>query len=121
MPDVVHVHALFFVKRLLERQNHHHLVHIAADLLDAPFLPRPDLRGNVIDNLEVLLFREFGDAEVESGIVHQHEDIRLPREDIPLAYPDVPQHFAQMHKNLPKTHESHLLVVHKQLCSSLLH
>ena len=111
----MHVHAVFGVEILLERQNDHHFIDIALDLLDAAFLPRPNLGRDVVNDLDMVLFGEFGDAQVEAWKIDQHEHVGFPVEDIGFAAFHVAQHLFQMHKNLPEPHVGHVAVVDEQL------
>ena len=121
MPHVVHLHTSVGVVFLLKRQDDHHLVHIFLDLLDAVFLPSPDLGRDVIANLDTIFLGELGNAEVESGIVHQHQHIRFIKENVGFADADVAQDGIEIQEDLPETHKGQVAIVFHQVAAGSLH
>ena len=90
---------LLFKERYLERQDGEQLIDIAFDVLDAIFLPGPDLGGDIIiDGRSVLpvLMKILGNLKVKAGIVNKDHCIGLPLHDILLAQGHIPENGAQM-------------------------
>ena len=76
------LHAQFWrvlrVPILLERENHQHQIHVALDLFRAARVPRPQLRRDVVDDLDPALLHLRGEPQIESRKIHQHHRVRLP-------------------------------------------
>ena len=78
---------LLLEKVHLEGKNTEQLVDIALDILDAVLLPRPYLRRDIIVDFglwRLQLMDVLGDAEVETRVVDENDDIGLPLADILL-------------------------------------
>ena len=79
------VMVLLLKERNLEGKDREQLIHIAANLFDAVFLPGPDLRRDIIiHRTDALCLHIFGDAEVKAWIIHENHDVRVPGGDILL-------------------------------------
>ena len=76
---------LLLIEGHLERQDGEHLGNVALDASDTPFLPGPNLGRDIVISGDIrLLFQELSDIQVEAGIIHQDDNIRLPFDDILL-------------------------------------
>ena len=108
MSDVRRVDAVLAIERLFERKDHDHPIDVFRDLLHAPAFPRPKLRRDVVDDAHPELVAFFRETQIESGIVDEHDDIRLLARDRvdhvvedPLEHPIVQQ-------NVEKSDDAHL-------------
>ena len=81
----------------LEGQDGKEFIHIALDVLDAIFLPRPDLgRDIIIDRNVCPRFYIFGYLQVKTRIIHEDDTVGLPRRDVLLTHPHVLHDGGQM-------------------------
>ena len=109
---VVHRVVVLLVERDLEGQDAEHGIHIALDVLDAPLLPCPYLRRDVvIDGDVAVLLQEACYLQVEAGIVHQDDHIRLPSEDVFLTLPHASQDSPKVHEHREDSHIGKVAVV----------
>ena len=88
----------------LEGEDDEEPVDVSADRLHPPFAPRPDLRGDVIEGADAVLFGPAGHLHVESRIVHQNNNIRLPGNNISFTTLHICKDSAQMEQHGNKTH-----------------
>ena len=111
--DIIYsVMVLLLIERHFERQDGEHLFYIPLDGLDAPLLPCPYLRRDVIvdGNVRVLLYK-LCNAEVEARIVDEDDDIGLPSHDVRFAHLHVPEDDRQMEQYGNKPHVSQFTVM----------
>ena len=66
----------------LERKDDEKFIHPGLEFLYAALAGGPDLRGDVIENLETALMGEFRHPEIETRIVYEDYSIRIPGDDI---------------------------------------
>ena len=64
------------VERLFEREDDHHAVDALLDPAEASALPRPELRGDEVDDRDVEGFELAGKAEVDVGEVDEDSGLR---------------------------------------------
>ena len=85
--DIVNGEAMFLLKELhLEGEDGEELIDIALEGFDAPLLPRPQLRRDVvIDWAEADGMDVFGYLEIETWVIDEDDNIRAPRHDVVLA------------------------------------
>ena len=95
----------------LERENDEEPVDIGLQLLDSAFARGPHLRGDVPEDLETGLVGELGDPEVESGIVDEDHDVRLPGQDVLLAGAHAPEQLPRLDEHLPDAHHGPFPIV----------
>ncbi len=70
----------------LEGEDGKQFIHIAADGLDAPLLPRPDLGRDIVVDGDVRLTADvFGHGEVEAWVIDEDEHVGVPLHDVGLA------------------------------------
>ena len=80
-----------------KRKDGKQLIHIALDVLDAIFFPRPYFGRDIIKNRDASMrLNIFGNFQVEPRIVNQNQYIRLPTDNILLAKVHVPENRTQM-------------------------
>ncbi len=77
MSHKIYLHSGPAVKRLLERKDHRHPVHVPLQSADPPRSPGPDLRAYVVKYPEAFLPGRLRQREVEIGIVDQNHEARL--------------------------------------------
>lgn len=103
---------LVLVERHLEGQDGEQLADIAADAADAPLLPCPDLRRDVIvHGYPSMGMHILRDVEVEARVVDEDHHIGLPGRDVALAHGHVPENGAQMEQHGHEAHVGQLAVV----------
>ena len=86
--------------------------HIAANGLDAVFLPGPNFGRDVIeDRADVFLRHVTSHLEVESRIVHQNHRVWLPFGNLLFAVFYAAQDGSQMKQNGDEAHVGQMLVV----------
>ena len=96
----------------LEGQDGEEFVDIALDVLDAVFLPRPDLRGDiVIDGYLRLGLHELGDIQVEAGVVDKDDAVGLPVEDVQLTHFHITEDGGQMEQHGDEAHIGQFAIV----------
>src|SRR5260221_11554428 len=76
MPHIRHRHAMLAIELLLEGKDHQHVIDDPGDLLYPAAAPRPDLRGNVIEDAHAELMAPAGHTQVELRIVDEDDGIR---------------------------------------------
>jgi hypothetical protein len=107
---------------LFEGQDHEHPVHIADDGMHAALLPGPDLRADVVNDLDAAQLPHMpGDAQVEARIIDQDHGVGLERLKIGLAPAHVPQDGAEVEDHLREAHERKVAVVLHDLGTRLGH
>ena len=100
------------IERDLERKDGKHLVNISLNPFDAPFFPCPYLRRDVIINGNVRVgMNILGNIEIESRIIYQNNDIRLPCNNIFFARRHVAQNDRQMEQYRDKAHISEFTIM----------
>ena len=105
-----------------ERENGQHEIDVAAYAAYAALLPCPNLGGYVIAHgTQGTPVYETGNAEVETGIVDENDDIRLPEGDGLLAAFHAPEYSGQMGQYGQEAHVGQLAVVTQECASHLLH
>ena len=95
----------------LEREDDEEFIHIGLQFPDPAFAGGPDLRSDVIEDLETGLMGEFGNPEIEPRIVDQDDDIGLPGKDVLFAGADLSQQLPGVDQNLPETDDRPIPVV----------
>ena len=101
-----------FIERNFKRQDREHLINIPPDALDAPFLPCPYLRRDiVIDRDARLLSQKLGYAKIESGIIYEYYHIGIPVHYILLAHRHIAEDGAKVKKHGNKAHVCQLLIM----------
>ena len=119
---IVHPVAVAAVEIHLEGQDAVEMVHIGLDEADAPFLPGPNLRRDVVVDGNVgVLFDPLGNLEIEARIVHQNEAVGPPRSDVAPTLAHAAQNCGQMTDDLHQTHVSERLVVAHKGAADTLH
>ena len=63
---------------------------------------------------------EFGDAEIETGIVDQDDGVRLEPEQVFAAFPDPFQVLSGMQDDLGETHDGSFLVIPHETVAMLM-
>ena len=106
MTDILHLHSMFRIKILLKRKDNVHMINIALDLMDTGLFPCPDLWRDVIKNFYSILLGPFGNSQIESRVIDQHQCIRFEIQNILFTKFDVSEDCSQVHYYLNKTHES---------------
>ena len=103
---------LSFKELHFKRKNGEQLVHITLYILDAVFFPSPYLRRYIIiyGNLR-LCVDKLGDIQIESRIIYQNDNIRIPGNDIFLATSHIGKDSTQMEQHRNKSHISQLLIM----------
>ena len=75
----------------LERQDREQFVHIALDVLDAIFLPRPYLwRDVIVNGTDSMCFHIFRYLQIEARVIDKNDHVRLPLRDILLTHAHIP-------------------------------
>ena len=90
---------------LLEGQDVAEAVEAFLHAFDAPFLPGPEVGGDIVNGLEALLVGPGLDFEVEARVVDAHHHVGSVGEDVLLAEADVAQHGAQVGHHLDEAHD----------------
>ena len=75
MADEFRGNAVLAIEALLERKDDQHLVHILAHALNAPRLPRPQLRADVIHHRHAQPAQFAGEAQIEFRKIDEHGDV----------------------------------------------
>ena len=101
----------------LEREDREQPIDIAAQLLHAPLLPRPDLRCDVVERAQPSLFRPLSHLHIEAGVVDQDQHVGRKVLDIGSALLELAPDRAQVAQHGHKPEERRFAVV---LCESLL-
>ena len=105
-----------------EGKNRQKVVDIAANAPDAAFFPRPDFGRNVVENgTGGMRFHPFRDFQIETGIIHQHHTMGLPRFDGVFAVAKGAQNRPKVEHHLHKAHVRQIPVVAQQLHTLGLH
>ena len=99
------LHVIVGEEALLEGQDVAESVEVFLHAFDAPFLPGPEVGGDIVNGLEALLVGPCLDFEVEARIVDAHHHVGSVVEDVLLAEADVAQHGAQMGHHLDEAHD----------------
>ena len=73
--DIFHLKPLAAEIVLLEGEDGKDFVAVAAHLFYAPFFPRPDFRGDKVEDGYSERFGEPGQFQVEGGVVDKHQGI----------------------------------------------
>ena len=68
-------HLMLLVNASLERVQSHHQVNIAPDLVDTPFAPGPDCRGDILNRLDTTTFQHAGEHDIEEIEVDAYEAV----------------------------------------------
>ena len=106
----------------LERKNREQFVYIALYVLDAIFLPRPNLWRDVIINRNVGFgMNEFCDIEIEARIIYQNKHIGLPANNIILAHLHVAENGSKMHHYGNEAHVCKFFVMLHHRSANSLH
>ena len=79
MADEGHLDAVTLIKLFFKGKDHQHSVHITLDLVNAMFLPRPELRADEKDHRNAQAVEFAGEAKVDIGKVDEHGGIRQLR------------------------------------------
>ena len=103
---------LSFEEFHFKRKNGEKLIYISFYILDTVFFPRPYLRRNIIVNRYLCLcVDKFGNIQIESRIIYQNDNIRIPGNDIFLATSHIGKDSTQMEQHRNKSHISQLLIM----------
>ena len=95
-----------------KRKDREQLVYIAFDVLDAIFLPRPNLRRNIIIHRNVrMLLNKLGNLQVKARIIDQNNHIRLPLNNILLAFVHILKDGTQMQQDRNEPHIGQFLIM----------
>ena len=99
----------------LEGEDDEEPVDVSADRLHPPFAPRPDLRGDVIEGADAVLFGPAGHLHVESRIVHQNQHVGGELRHVGLTLPHLPPDGPEVLQHLHDAEERGLPVVFAQI------
>ena len=96
---------LSFEELYFKRKNGEKFVYISFYILDAILFPGPYLRRNIIINRDLCLCMDkLGYIQIESRIVHQNNNIRLPGNNVFFTTLHICKDSAQMEQHGNKTH-----------------
>ena len=96
----------------LEGEDGEEFIDIALDVLDAIFLPRPNLGRDVIIHRDICMrFYILGYLEVEAWIIHKNNAIGVPLSDIVLTHPHIAKYRRQMKQYGDKAHIGQFLIM----------
>ena len=96
----------------LEGEDREELIDIATDVLDAVFLPCPDLwRDIIVDGDICPRFYIFSNLQIKARIIHEDHTVRLPCRDILLTHLHIAEYRWQVQQYWDKAHIGELLVV----------
>ena len=105
----------------LERKNGKEFVDIALDILDAVFLPRPNLWGDIIvdsgrreeggGRSVAQAVNVLGNIKIEAWIIDKDDDIRLPLRNILLAHLHILENGTQMQQDRNEPHIRQFAIV----------
>ncbi len=115
VPDIRHRHAVLAVERLLEGEDHQHVVDDFGDLLHPAAAPGPHLRGDVIQHLHAELVTARCHAQVELRIVDEHHRVRPFLLDARDQLVEHAAEEAEMPQDVEQPHDGHLPGVVQQL------
>ena len=108
MSDVGHRHVVRFVELFLEREDDEHPVDVLRDVPHSPPPPGPELRRDVVDDVQPQLLAALGQAQVELGIVDEEDDVRTFALDLlDDLIEDAPEH-RQMAEDVEEADDAHL-------------
>src|SRR5512146_3040691 len=79
MPDILDLDAGVFVELLLKRKDHQHAIDVAAERADSILAPSPNLRTDVIHDLESLAMKLTSEPHIEFGPIDQDNPRGPPR------------------------------------------
>ena len=121
--DIVDGIAVFLFKEIdFKRKNGEDFIYITLDGFDAPFLPCPQLRRDVIiDGADADGMDIFCNFKVEARVIDKDDHIGLPRHDILLALLQPPQDGTCVQDNGHNTHESEVAIMTHQMHTLRLH
>jgi hypothetical protein len=103
---------LFLEEIHLEGEDGEEFIDIALDVLDAIFLPRPNLGRDVIIYRDVCMrFYILGYLEVEAWIIHKDDAIGVPLSDIALTHLHIAKYRRKMDQYGDEAHIGQFLIV----------
>lgn len=117
--NVVDVVVVLLEEIGLKRQNGVHVVNEPLDALDAPCLPRPYFRRDIVvdGSGRENLFGELRYVKVEGWVVDEDEQVgRIGLERL-LASLDVSEHRAEVECHVDESHERHVAIVNDRFVS----
>ena len=98
--------AALLVERLFEREDAEHQVEVARHLRDAPAVPGPNLRADVVDDAHARhgALHGLGEAEIETGVVDEHERAGLHAGDVGEHPVELRFEVAVLFQHVPEPH-----------------
>ena len=103
---------LFLEEIHLEGEDGEELIDIALDVLNAIFLPGPNLRRNIVIDRNICLhFYIFSNLQVEAWIIDKNHTIGLPFGDIELTHLHVPKNRRKVQQYGNEAHISQLTIM----------
>ncbi len=75
MSHKLRIDAALAIELLFEREDHQHLAHVFANPLDAPLLPGPQLRADVINDRHIQFVQFARQPQVEVGEVDEDSSV----------------------------------------------
>ena len=121
MDDVFDLDAGHFVELLLKRKDHQHAIDVPAERADSIPAPSPNLRTDVIDNLESVAMKLASEPHIEVGPINQDNRRGPPRARSIKQRSICAIEFADCASDLRHADDSNLACIHERLDSRCAH
>ena len=121
MSDKFHRHMFFPVKFLFEREDDQHQIDELPYRFHSRFVPCPNLRAYIINDLHVISFRNACKPKIKSRIINKHENIRTFEFDYLFERSFHGFYKRQMLQNFKKAHKAEISNMIDDLHACVLH
>ena len=121
--DVAALVAILGIERWLKGEDTKNLVAVLGDAMYAPFLPRPYLRRDIVDDAGIgqVLLAELGHTQVEGRIVDEYEHIGLLVQERLFGNAEITLDFVEIFQDRQEPHIRHISVIHPNVAALCTH
>ena len=109
------------IKVNFKRENHEHTIHQPLDFLHPARVPRPNLRGYIIEYGNTRFLDKFSHPEIKTTVIHKNHDIRSPCQNILVTGFNIRLNLVQIFQNRQEPHDGRVLVMANDLTPGLPH
>ena len=77
MPDTLNINSKLSIKINFKWEKNKHLINISFDKMNTVLFPRPYLRADVVNDLNVSFFQLFCQSKIKAGVINENYGVNI--------------------------------------------